>query len=151
MKYFQQAVCKNNTRQYPVYIKFQYEHVLKVWCCNSNLPLPGQVRFFSFPFVHPFWTHDWKRIYILTPWSFFTEFSSALQFEQTSQSLALKRWMHFLWLQVFFFIIIFYWVKLKICSSEFYQFYILEKPRIILVCRSDALLMDSAALNVCIT
>ena len=51
----------------------------------------------------------------------------------------------------FFFIIIFYWVKLKICSSEFYHFYILEKPRIILVCRSDALLMDSAALNVCIT
>ena len=102
MKHFQQAVWKNNTRQYPVYIKFQYEHILKVWCCNSNLPLPGQVRFFSFPFVHPFWTHDWKRIYILTPWSYFTEFSSALQFEQTSQSSALKRWMHFLWLQVFF-------------------------------------------------
>ena len=151
MKHFQQAVCKNNTRQYPVYIKFQYEHVLKVWCCNSNLPLPGQVRFFSFPFVHPFWTHDWKRIYILTPWSFFTEF---LQLCNLNKPLNLLLWNAeciFCHCKFFFFIIIFYWVKLKICSSEFYQFYILEKPRIILVCRSDALLMDSAALNVCIT
>ena len=31
----------------------------------------------------------------------------------------------------------------EICSCEFYQFYLVEKnPKIILVCRSDALLMD---------
>ena len=42
-----------------------------------------------------------------------------------------------------FLFVLFFSLLGEICSREFYQFYLVEKnPRIILVCRSDALLMD---------
>ena len=51
---------------------------------------------------------SWLETYLhFNTMVFFYRVSSALQFEQTSQSPALKRWMHFLWLQVFFFSLLF--------------------------------------------
>ena len=74
----------------------QFEHPIKFCRYDLNHCLPGQARFYCFPIIHHFLTH------IVMPWSLFTEFSSAYNLKQTSQSPSLKHRMYFLWLQLFF-------------------------------------------------
>ena len=59
-----------------------YGNVLKFWCYDPNLCSPGQGGFYRFPSVHHFLTHSC---------SMFTEFSSACNWKQASQSPALPR------------------------------------------------------------
>ena len=56
------------------------------------------------------------------PWALFTEFSSAcsLLFEKAEGIFVIASFVLFC---------LFYWEKLKICSSELHQFYLLEKPQ----------------------
>ena len=103
-KHFQQAVNKNKTRQYTMCIKFSSPYVLKFWGYNPNLHL----------------------IFVYS--SFF-----CLQLETDLSVSCFECWTHFLWLQVF--VLFFdalhfvgYWMKLKICGSDFYQLYFLGKP-----------------------
>ena len=103
-KHFQQAVNKNKTRQYTMCIKFSSPYVLKFWGYNPNLHL----------------------IFVYS--SFF-----CLQLETDLSVSCFECWTHFLWLQVFVLFFdalhfVSYWMKLKICGSDFYQLYFLEKP-----------------------
>ena len=84
----------------------------------SNLPLPGQARFCCFPF---FLIHKRLKYLYCNAMSFVYRVFFCLQ------SSVWKGWRHFSWLQVLF--CLFYWEKLKICSSELHQFYLLEKPQ----------------------
>ena len=59
-----------------------YGNVLKFWCYDPNLCSPGQGGFYRFPSVHPFLTHSCLL---------FTEFSSACNWKQASQSPVLPR------------------------------------------------------------
>ena len=45
------------------------------------------------------------------------------------QSSVWKGWRHFFVIASFVLFCLFYWEKLKICSSELHQFYLLEKPQ----------------------
>ena len=63
-----------------------FTNVLKFWCYEPNLCSPGQGRFYCFPFVHHFLTHSCLM---------FTEFSSACNWKQISQSPASKRRTYF--------------------------------------------------------
>ena len=76
-------------------------NVLKFWCYDPNLCSPGQGGFYRFPSVHHFLTHSCLL---------FTEFSSACNWKQASQSPVLFLWSHFLWskLLFFFYFFIFY-------------------------------------------
>ena len=71
-----------------------YGNVLKFWCYDPNLCSPGQGGFYRFPSVHHFLTHSCLL---------FTEFSSACNWKQASQSPVLFLWSHFLWSKLFFF------------------------------------------------
>ena len=71
-------------------------------------------------------------------WSLFTEVSSSCNWKQTSQSPAsnaerifcdCKFFLNFCFVSCCVFFFFCYWVKFKICGSEFHQFYILEKPQ----------------------
>ena len=73
-------------------------YVIKFWCDHPSLLLPGQARSYCFSFVHHF------LIYFVKPWSLLTDFPSACNWEQTSQSPASKDRVHFL-------VIASYWVK----------------------------------------
>ena len=73
-----------------------YGNVLKFWCYDPNLCSPGQGGFYRFPSVHHFLTHSCLL---------FTEFSSACNWIQASQSPVLFLWSHFLWSKLFFFFI----------------------------------------------
>ena len=73
-----------------------YGNVLKFWCYDPNLCSPGQGGFYRFPSVHHFLTHSCLL---------FTEFSSACNWKQASQSPVLFLWSHFLWSKLFFFFI----------------------------------------------
>ena len=69
-----------------------------------------------------------------------------MQLETNLSVACLKMLNAFSVIASFFFVflfVLFFSLLGEICSREFYQFYLVEKnPRIILVCRSDALLMD---------
>ena len=73
-----------------------YGNVLKFWCYDPNLCSSGQGGFYRFPSVHHFLTHSCLL---------FTEFSSACNWKQASQSPVLFLWSHFLWSKLFFFFI----------------------------------------------
>ena len=59
-----------------------FGNVLKFWCYDPNLCSSGQGGFYRFPSVHHFLTHSCLL---------FTEFSSACNWKQASQSLVLPR------------------------------------------------------------
>ena len=96
-------------------IKFSEVNILKFCCYDLNHSLPGQARSFCFPSIHHFLTHT------VISWSLLTEFSSACNWKQTSQSTSLKHLMHFLWLQLF----CIGWNH----DSEFLKFYLLLKKK----------------------
>ena len=75
-----------------------FGNVLKFWCYDPNLCSSGQGGFYRFPSVHHFLTHSCLL---------FTEFSSACNWKQASQSPVLFLWSHFLWSKLFFFLIFF--------------------------------------------
>ena len=59
-----------------------FGNVLKFWCYDPNLHSPGQGGFYCFPSVHHFLTYNCLM---------FTEFSSACNLKQASQSPVLPR------------------------------------------------------------
>ena len=75
-----------------------FGNVPKFWCYDPNLCSPGQGGFYRFPSVHHFLTHSCLL---------FTEFSSACNWKQASQSPVLFLWSHFLWSKLFSFFIFF--------------------------------------------
>ena len=84
-----------------------YGNVLKFWCYDPNLCSPGQGGFYRFPSVHHFLTHSCLL---------FTEFSSACNWKQASQSPVLPRSAEhifcdpsysFIYLFIYFFFVVF--------------------------------------------
>ena len=65
-----------------------FGNVLKFWCYDPNLCSSGQGGFYRFPSVHHFLTHSCLM---------FTEFSSACNWKQASQSLVLPRSAEHIW------------------------------------------------------
>ena len=129
-------------------------HQISVCTCFQRLMLQSKLFFtwlsqiLLFSIHTSFLTHYFLKYLHCKTMIFVYRVFFWCNWKQTSRSPALKCWMHFLWLQVFLcvfvcFVCFVFSLLGEICSCEFYQFYLVEKnPRIILVCRSDALLMD---------
>ena len=87
---------------------------LKFWCFDSNCSWPLAIsQILCFPFIHHFLTHFVTR-----------QVSSACNWKQTYQSPGSKCRKQSFVITSFFFLL----CELKLCGSEFHEFYLLEKP-----------------------